>query len=392
MHTITLTRSNISGTGNNQMVYSIPGGTNLEGSEIALSSLYMYFSWENINDAPLANNTLKIWWPPLTRNFTGTTQNDTHDNNLPLPIPARELTITIPNGIYEVSDINAYLQHWSIENNLYLINDETDEYVYFIQLQTNVSRYAIQFNSFSLPTIWVENNNTLLDQTTGYRQPDGGFCNTPLITDVQGNQVGSNGGVPGTQSGTVIISGYAPGWVFPANFNKYAGFPANYAQPTTGNYFTGLTTFPTGNTSFLSTITPEVNPDPVIFLNCNLVQNKFSTPSTFLFPIPAKGAIASLLNVEVSEFAWNKMIPGNFNELRLFFTNAQGQPIKILDPNIIVTLVIKEHADKSMNIGPSNIGGIPHSANTLQHLHKLQHNSRGASSQHGSAANLFHQY
>ena len=63
MHTITLTRSNIVGTGNNQMAYSIPGGTNLEGSEIALSSLYMYFSWENINDAPLANNTLKIWWP-----------------------------------------------------------------------------------------------------------------------------------------------------------------------------------------------------------------------------------------------------------------------------------------------------------------------------------------
>ncbi len=379
MHTITLTRSNISGTGNNQMVYSIPGGTNLEGSEIALSSLYMYFSWENINDAPLANNTLKIWWPELTTEYDGT-------DLVPIQ-PATELTITIPNGIYEVSDINAYLQHWSIENNLYLINDETDEYVYFIQLQTNVSRYAIQFNSFSLPK-HDQNDPSSGNETTGYSQPPNGFGYGPLLPNVpqrSANQPLSGGGLP-------TDTGSAPGWVFPANFNKYAGFPANYAQPPAGNYFTGLTAFPTGNTSFLSTITPEVNPDPVIFLNCNLVQNKFSTPSTFLFPIPAKGAIASLLNVEVSEFAWNKMIPGNFNELRLFFTNAQGQPIKILDPNIIVTLVIKEHADKSMNIGPSNVGGIPHSANTLQHLHKLQHNSRGASSQHGSAANLFHQY
>lgn len=371
MHTITLTRANIVGTGNNQMSYAIPGGTNLEGSEIALSSLYMYFSWENINSQPLANNTVKIIWPTLTTNFAGTA--------LATPQAATILTITIPDGIYEVVDVNAYLQQWAIDNNLYLINSTTGEYVYFIQMQVNISRYALQFNSFSLPTA---------AQTTGYTQPPAGFCNTPLLP----NAAAGGSGLPG-------VAGYAPGWGFPANFSTWCGFPNNYTQPPgsaitpiPANFFTGLANFPTGNTSFLSTITPEVNPDPVIFVNCNLIQNKFSSPSTFLYPIPAKTAIASLLSIEVAEYAWNKMIPGNFNELKLFFTNVDGQPIKILDPNIIVTLVIRNHEDKSLNIGPSNVGGTPHSANTIQQLQKLQHNSRGASSQHGSAANLFHQY
>jgi len=369
MHTITLTRANITNAQNNIMSYSIPGGTNLEGSEIALSSLYMYYSWENINDAPLNNNTFTISWPPLTTDFTGAA--------LATPQPATLLQITIPNGIYEVVDVNAYLQQFCIDNNLYLINSTTGEYVYFVQMQVNISRYALQFNSFSLPTS---------AQTTGYSQPPGGFCNTPLLP----NAAAGGSGLPG-------VAGQAPGWCFPANFSKWAGFPTNYCNPPgavvspfVANNFTGLGNFPSGNTSFLSTITPQVNPDPVIFLNCNLISNKFATPSTFMFPIPGKSGIASLLSVEVSEFAWNKMVPGQFNELRLFFTGVDGQPVTILDPNIIVTLVIRTHEDKSLNIGASNVGGIPRSGNTLQELQKLQHNPRGAKSQHGAAANLLH--
>jgi hypothetical protein len=161
MHTITLTRANIGNTENNLLVYDIPGSKNLEGSEIALSTLYMYYAWENINAAPLANNFFYISWPSVT-DGGGNTEPDTL------------IQITIPDGIYEVSDLNSFMQQFFITNNLYLINSTTGEYVYFMQMQVNPTRYGLQFNSFSLPT----------SLPAGYTAPAAGFCVTPLLPSI----------------------------------------------------------------------------------------------------------------------------------------------------------------------------------------------------------------
>ena len=366
MHTITLTRANITNSDNNTMSYDIPGSVNLEGSEIALSNLYMYYSWENINAAPLGNNVLYIMWPQLDTDNAG--------NPLAAVQPPTNIPITIPAGIYEASDLNAYFQQFCILNNLYLINSTTGEYVYFIQLQANATRYALQFNSFSLPTS---------AQMTGYAEPPGGFCGTSTFLP---NAAG--GGFPST-------SGTAPGWAFPSKFADWAGFADNYQNPPgtifaglpTATAFTGLAAFPTGNTSFLSTTTPEVNPNPVIYLNCNLIQNKYSTPQTFMYPIPAKSGIAQLLSIEVSEFAWNKMTPGQAGTLRLFFTDVDGQPIKILDPNIIVTLVIKDLEDQNMKMGASGVGNTPHSMQSKVLMHHPARNDAGG--QHSAVARRY---
>lgn len=358
MHTITLTRANISNADNNLLVYDIPGSKNLEGSEIALSTLYMYYSWENINAAPLGNNIFYLSWPSVT---DGT---NTQPNTL--------LKITIPDGIYEVSDLNSYMQQFFISNNLYLINSTTGEYVYFAQMQVNPTRYAIQFNSFSLPT----------SLPTGYTAPPGGFCVTPLLPSITGNAFPT-------------VDGNAPGWSFPANFAEYAGFAANYSNPPgsvtipiTAQIFTGLAPFPTGNTSFLSTKAPQVTPNPVVYLNCNAIQNTFSNPQTFLYPIPAKAGIGQLLQIEVPEYSWNSLTPGQFGQFRFTFTDNTGQPIKILDPNIIITCVIRDHDEKSMNMGASNVGGISRSMETLRHGHKPAHN--GSDSQHTNHMRKLH--
>ena len=96
MHTITLTRANIANAENNQMIYEVPGSKALEGSEIALSSLYMYYAWENINGSPLNNNVFVLQIPELIDGAA-----------IPTTKPAQEITITIPDGIYEVPDVNA---------------------------------------------------------------------------------------------------------------------------------------------------------------------------------------------------------------------------------------------------------------------------------------------
>ncbi|OQS03716.1 hypothetical protein THRCLA_21092 [Thraustotheca clavata] len=62
-----------------------------------------------------------------------------------LPSTTTTYQITLPDGTYTASDINNYLQYWSIQNNLYLINNTTGDNYYFISCTENVSAYAIQF-------------------------------------------------------------------------------------------------------------------------------------------------------------------------------------------------------------------------------------------------------
>ncbi len=366
MHTITLTRDNIENADNNRMVYDIPGSKALEGAQIALSNLYMYYSWQNINSAPLNNNKLRIVWPALTEDNAGN----------PITQAATSIEITIPDGLYEVADINAFFEQFCITNNLYLINSTTGQYVYFIQMQVNPTRYAVQFKSFSLPA-------TAAVLGTTYTEPPGGFCNSPLLAGV-----GALGGFPG-------VAGSAPGWQFPGNFSAWAGFENNYANPPgsvvalgSTSYFTGLGAFPTGNTSFLSTITPNVQPNSVIFVNCNLITNPYPNPSTFLYPIPAKSGIGALIQVEAPEYSWNQMLPGVANKVIITFTDQTGQPIKIQDPNIIVSLIIRDHDSKQAKIAASGPGGVSKSMETLRYGHNPQNGAVDA--QHYNQTNLMH--
>lgn len=115
----------------NKYIYNFPGGSvDLSGSEVALNSLNVYYSWYNITDEK-GNNTFTIQHP------TDTT-------------PA-EVEITVPDGYYSVDDLNGYLQTQLIANGHYLIN-AAGEYVYYLEMEENSSVYGIQLNCYSLPT------------------------------------------------------------------------------------------------------------------------------------------------------------------------------------------------------------------------------------------------
>lgn len=92
--------------------------------EVALGSISIYYSWRAIT-AQRLNNSFKVIWPTDSTTTT--------------------YTITLPDGTYSASDINAYLQYWSIQNNLYLTNNTTGAYYYFLSCAENQSSYAIQF-------------------------------------------------------------------------------------------------------------------------------------------------------------------------------------------------------------------------------------------------------
>jgi hypothetical protein len=98
--------------------------------EVALKSVSIYYSWDNITAAQ-GNNSFSYIWPTST----GTT---THQ-------------ILIPDGSYSIADLNSYIQSKMISNGHYLL-DASGNYVYYIELLTNAVYYAVQLNCFKLPT------------------------------------------------------------------------------------------------------------------------------------------------------------------------------------------------------------------------------------------------
>ena len=355
VHTIVLNSSNIVGTYNNKFVYNLSGTKSTEGCEIALQGLYMYYSWANINAATNQNNTYQITFPPLTLDADGATLDN--------PVPEVTYTITMPDGIYDIDAINYYLQNFCIDNNLYLVNS-TGENVYFLQLQLNMNQYRIQFNQFAIPY-----GGQL--SAVGLTQPIAGFCNNSY-TQAAGGGTYANGAFPET------FSTYAPGWYFPNNFADFVGFSQPTYQPSESQrYFVLDDPYPLGSSSFIGTQAMNAQPNDVLYLNCNLVSNKWTNPSTFLYPIAAGGnSIGEQIRINPPEFAFSNMQPGVASQIICTITTKEGKDIQIMDPQTLIVLLIREPADKFMTMGPESAHGKPSAPN----LHALTVNPNQNSS------------
>lgn len=132
MKTVIINSSHVvSGSSNSKYSYSFPmGNAKFEKQQIAVASVAIFYSWNNLTSA-LGTNTLSYIWPTSS----GTTT----------------VSLTIPDGFYSISDLNSWLQSQMISNGHYLL-DASSDYVYYLELQENSTLYAVQLNCYALPT------------------------------------------------------------------------------------------------------------------------------------------------------------------------------------------------------------------------------------------------
>jgi hypothetical protein len=115
---------------NNTYRYVFPrGSVKFADSKIAIETISMYYSWQNISSTN-QNNTFS---------FTFTQATPTTYN------------VVIPDGFYTVSDLNLYLQNYCVLNNLYLVNS-TGDFVYYLQISENPTYYSVELTTFAFPT------------------------------------------------------------------------------------------------------------------------------------------------------------------------------------------------------------------------------------------------
>jgi hypothetical protein len=292
MFVLVLNSNNIIPDGqNNKLVYKFPNSVKLTDKYIAVSAISMYYSWFNIT-VKNSNNYFTFTW---TAGAVTTTY-----------------TITLPDGFYEITTINDYIQWFCIKNNLYWTIGGINYYP--IEMLVNASRYAIQINTFLIPVA------------------------LPVGATVP---VGFPGWPTTTQNSVVTI---------PANFNIIIGYTVNFATNANLNNSYTPSTDPNslvsknsvGTLSYISSTAPNVQPYNNVLISISNINNPYSQPSSIIYSLNPSVSVGQQIFETPPNFMWNKMIDGIYNELRVSLLSNDLQPLLIRDSNMTILLTIRD--------------------------------------------------
>jgi hypothetical protein len=255
----------------NTFTYQFPrGSVYLNNASVSLSQINIFYSWGNI-EAQYNNNKFKLIFPDNTG--PGFTEYD----------------VTIPYGNYSVEDLNQFLQHWSIQNNKYIVNNASGQNMYFIELIINPQRYTIQFIAHDIPT----------SLPAGYSNPAGMTFPASVLKPT-----------------LVTLNN---------NFADLIGFEKNSA------YFTSE-----------STKTPEMSPVSSVLVTCSLINNRFSNPNNVLYSfVSGSTEFGRMLSVQNQDMVFSNIPDGHYKEVTIKFLSDKLVPLYIKDKSLIIYLIVK---------------------------------------------------
>lgn len=282
---------------NNKFVYKFPNSVVLKNKYIAVVSISMYYSWFNISQA-LGNNVFTYTW---TSGTTTTTY-----------------TITIPDGLYEISDLNNLIQFECLKNGTYYYNPvATPQMNYYpFELLLNANRYAVQLNTYKIPT------TALLPV---------GFVAGPA-------------GLPTVAQNSVVT--------FPAKFSSLVGYSAGFqsnsnnptfvppSPPSKASNYAAING--AGTISYLSNTSPQLQPNSNVLFSLSNVNNPYCQPSSIIYSLNPTVNVGEQIIERPPNFIWTKMIEGTYNQLNLNLLGSDLQPLQILDNNMTVLLAIRD--------------------------------------------------
>jgi len=289
--TIVFNQDSIVGEGNNTFVYKFPSSVNFNNHEIAVESISINYSWVNIS-AALNNNKFDYVWYDSTGAVT--------------------YTVTFDDGLYELSQLNSKIQYEMIKNGTYLIN-ASGQNVYYFEFIVNNTAFAFQLNTFPIPTA----ADFATAAYTGWT--------TPVANPITGTAAWVGFNAQNTNPQVNLLAN---------NFYKILGFPNLFSSSAN----IGVNT----NLSYLSTTAPSIQPNANVYVSLSNIQNPYANPSSIIHNLVVQGAFGATIVDKPNEYAWNKLLKGQYNQLRLQFLGSDNQPLKILDPDTVIVMLIRE--------------------------------------------------
>ena len=273
---IIITQKNLVPGTTNTFEYKFSNNVDFSNLDIGLSQASIFHSWFNISAAK-NNNQFSIIHP-----ISGAANTT--------------LNFTIPDGGYEVSDLNNFLRYELLKNGYYLTNDTTGEQIIYCEFKVNPSVYKVEFVTYPMP-ISLPANHTAGPSLT--------FPSTSRTPQLSFNQV---------QFGNII--GFAPG-VFPV------------VQPIV------LTTSS-------STKTPVVSDVQNVVITLSSCSNPFAPNSTIIYSVSPSGvSFGRLITDKPNVISWIPQQSSFRQSITLQLTNQDLQPIELQDTDITVILLIR---------------------------------------------------
>lgn len=284
VQTIIINSQNYVHNSGNQYRYNFPSEVTFsKGAQVGLQSISLYNSTFNIS-SQFKNNEFTIIW---NANTTTT------------------INAVIPDGFYSPSDLNFLLQNVFITNNMYMLNADNN-YVFFAELLPNAVRYAIQLNTFALPT-------AAQATTLGFTLPEGATWSLPTVS--KSSQIKLNPGLG-------ILLGFTE--------VKY---------PTM--------TFPVSSTSsvsnvYLSNISPQVSTVNTYLITLNIINNSYASPNNVFHALALTESFGQLITVSSSNILFTDISEGRYGYILVNILDQYYNNVILNDTEFTLMLAIKE--------------------------------------------------
>jgi len=387
MRTLIVNSSNVvANTNNSVFKYNFPAGNVefMKGQKLALGSIQMYYSTFNITAAQGNNSVSYVW------------------------VDGREITITIPDGFYEIATLNDFLHFVMVQQGHYLL-DSAGNYYYFITLVVNSSTYQIDVNCFPIslatypvatysigtytastittsspttPVLWSRPTSPITPmfrvlatnfrnivgfQAGYYPQGQTGYASTipttPLaqaaititatstfsITSIVGTTLTTTGS-PALLAGMVISgTGITTGtYIVSGSANTWLVSVSQTIGAITGTFYSmSASQSPSYSTiqSFSSTSVPQVSPLSSYVLTCNLLNNNFAIPNSLLYSFSPQAVFGSQFTIAPNQYSFIDIQPGQYNSFEVSFLDQNNIPTTLQDNNLVILLIIADKGE-----------------------------------------------
>ena len=204
--------------------------------------------------------------------------------------------VTLPEGFYTTVSLDAYLQNFSIDNGLYLIETATQKYIYYISVVYNFTAYANQVVLKTVPTT-LPAGFTVPANWAGYPL----VSRTPYVEILSTNHFGK-------------FLGFNPGNI---GFNKISNYSENSPNAPLGSNVNSLV------------------------IKCNLVNNNVSSQTDIVDSFAINGNFGSNLNFNNNIEKWIRLNSGRYYSFIVTIVDEKMRDIQILDNNILINFIIR---------------------------------------------------
>ncbi len=291
--------------GLNRVRLSFGSAQSFTNCEISLTKSNLYNSWYNVS-AAIGNNQISY--------------------TIPLTAGPVTVNLTLPDGTYQIADINKFIQK-DLYSRLYYFKPVSPAGVanaapiYPINIVADPVTYRVTINVLPLspppnPT-YQEGGPDPPDYAWAQNPSGESSTDVPQVTIPDLGASRNAGGNSNMQSSMSRVLGFAPG---------------TYPIENDGSQL-----------SVTGTYTPTITLQNLIMFQCNLANDpNMVNYSNVIGQFIPKGSSGDLMEFEDQNPSWHPVSDTMFNYIEVWITDEHNLPINVLDPIMTVSCQVRQ--------------------------------------------------